>query len=250
MEQNDIRAIIVDDEMRSRSSLRNLLEKYVQQVEILGEADGIEDAIKLIDQFKPNLLFLDIQLKQGTSFEILRKIKHKNYFVIFITAYDEYAIKAFKFSAIDYLLKPISLEELIDAVSKVERLDRPIEKITTQKINNLLSFNRLDPTITIHTDHSVEFVRIFDILRLEADGSYTTLFINNAKPLLTSKHLKYYESILDDYNFYRIHQSHLINKMHIKRFNKSDGGYVELIDGSRLPVSRRKKEDFLKSLKI
>ncbi|MBT8252840.1 MAG: response regulator transcription factor, partial [Bacteroidia bacterium] len=216
MEQPKIRAIIVDDEMRSRRSLRNLLEKYVQKVTIIGEAENIDNAIPLIDKTKPNLLFLDIQLKHGTSFEILRKIKHKDYFVIFITAFDEYAIKAFKFSAIDYLLKPVSLEELIDAVNKVDRIERPIKEFNSKKINNLLSFNRLDPTITIHTDHSVEFLRIFDILRLQADGSYTTFYLNNTKPILSSKHLKYYESILEDYNFYRIHQSHLINMSHIK----------------------------------
>ena len=247
METNNITAVIVDDEFRSRRFLNNLLKNYCKAVDVVGQAEDIKSAIALIDNTKPQLLFLDIKLKEGDTFEILKRIKHQDYYIIFVTAFNEFAIKAFKFSAIDYLLKPVNLDELKAAIEKYKQhvlRYRNIDMPNTM-VNQLLSFNQYDPTITIATETSIEFVKIFEILRLESDGSYTTFYLSDGSSLLSSKNLKTYEDILSEYNFFRAHQSHLVNLKAVIRLIKIDGTALELTDGSQIPLSRRKKEAFI-----
>ncbi|MDX1314874.1 MAG: LytTR family DNA-binding domain-containing protein [Eudoraea sp.] len=240
-----ITTIIVDDEERSRSSLRNLLGKYCKDVEVLEEAATIEEAVSLIEARRPELLMLDIRLKEGTSFEILRRLSHSDFYVIFTTAYDEYAIKAFKFSAIDYLLKPIDLEELIAAISKVKKIIRQNPKTSTELINQLLTFNLNDPNITVPTTNTLEFVRIRQILWLKSEGAYTEIHLRDKKMILSSKNLGYFENILRDSGFFRTHHSHMVNLNAVKRYVKKDGGYIELQDKTTIPISRRRKEQFM-----
>jgi two-component system LytT family response regulator len=241
-----IRTIIVDDELRSRHTLANLINKYCEGIDIIGEAEDIEGAISSIQEKKPQLLFLDIRLREGTSFEILRRLTPNNYSIIFTTAYDEYAIKAFKFNAMDYLLKPIDLEELKSAVKKAKNHIQSYHRKENIKVNHLLSFNSNDPTLTVTTEQSIEFLRVFDIMRLESEGSYTRIYMNNGEAILASKHLKVFEDILAEYQFFRSHNSHLVNLQKVVRLHKTDGMILELNDGSKVPLSRRKKESFLK----
>ena len=240
-----ISTIIVDDEERSRSSLRNLLSKYCKEVEVKAEAGTIEEAVALIEAHNPELLMLDIRLKEGTSFEILRRLPHSDFYVIFTTAYDEYAIKAFKFSAIDYLLKPIDLEELITAIDKVKRIIRSSPKTSSELINQLLTFNLNDPNITVPTANTLEFVRIRQIQWLKSEGAYTEIHLRDGVMILSSKNLGYFEGILRDSGFFRTHHSHMVNLNAVKRYIKKDGGYVELQDKTTIPISRRKKDQFM-----
>jgi two-component system LytT family response regulator len=240
-----ITTIIVDDEERSRSTLRNLLNKYCKEIEILAEAGNIEEAVSLIDTHKPELLILDIRLKEGTSFEILRRLSHADYYVIFCTAYDEYAIKAFKFSAIDYLLKPIDLEELIAAISKVKKIIHRSAQTSSELINQLLTFNLNDPNITVPTANSLEFVRIRQIQWLRSEGAYTEIHLRDNNKILSSKNLGYFENILRDSGFFRTHHSHMVNLNAVKRYVKKDGGYIELHNKTIIPISRRKKDMFM-----
>ena len=240
-----ITTIIVDDEERSRSSLSNLLNKYCKEVEVLAEAATIEEAVSLIEACRPELLMLDIRLKEGTSFEILRRLSHSDYYVIFTTAYDEYAIKAFKFSAIDYLLKPIDLEELIAAISKVKKIIRSSQKTSSELINQLLTFNLNDPNITVPTANTLEFVRIRQIQWLKSEGAYTEIHLRDNSMILSSKNLGYFENILREVGFFRTHHSHMVNLNAVKRYVKKDGGYVELHDKTVIPISRRRKDQFM-----
>tara|TARA_Y100001933_G_scaffold187753_2_gene186791 strand:+ start:21793 stop:22542 length:750 start_codon:yes stop_codon:yes gene_type:complete len=239
-----ITTFIVDDEARSRSALTNLLGKYCKSLKIVGEADNITEAVNKIERLRPNLLFLDIRLKEGTSFEILRQLTYNDYMVVFTTAYDDYAIKAFKFSAIDYLLKPIDVEELISAVNKVERFSHNNSRISNALINQLLTFNLNDPNIAVPMEQSVEFVRIKKILSLKSEGPYTEIYLKDGSKIVSSKHLGHYQQVLNDFGFFRTHHSHLVNLGSVKRYIKQDGGYLELIDGSTVPISRRRKEQF------
>ena len=241
-----IRTILIDDEEGGRKTLSNLLNKYCQGIDLVGQAEDVDDGIRMIDALKPDLMFLDIQLKEDrTTFDILRKIKHQNYSVIFTTAHNEYAVKAFRFNAIDYLLKPINLEELLESIEKVKKYLNSAQNTINSKVNQMLSFNHQDPTITLATENTLEFIRVKDIIRLQANGSYSIFFLNSGKELIVSKNLKNYNDILTEYNFFRTHQSHMVNMNYVVRLLKTDGGSIELNNGTTVPISRRRKELFL-----
>lgn len=240
-----LRTIIVDDEVTSRQSLALAIRKYCSNIAIIGEADGVSSGTDLITREKPELIFLDIRMKDGTGFDLLSGIPNKSFQVIFTTAYDEFAIRAFKFSAVDYLLKPIDIEELQQAINRaVDRFKTTRPEINSSKIKGLMSFNDSDPTITVATADTIEFLKVTDIIRLEADSSYTTIHSISKQPLLSSKNLKIFEDMLDEYNFFRPHHSHIINVRHIKRFVRKDGGYIQMSDDTSVPISRRRRELF------
>lgn len=253
-----ITAIIVDDDSNIRSGIKTLLERYASDICILGEAATVDDAIRLIEKENPQVLFLDIQLAEGTGFDILEKINKTQrkipFQVVFITAHEQYAIKAFRFSALDFLLKPIDPKELQQVVEKIrttvqqrdsyENIELLLENIR-KKTN---SFNR----IALSTAEGIHLFDIKNIIRCESEDNYTRFFINNEeKPLLISKTLKEYEELLSGHGFVRIHQSHLINLAYLQSYIKRDGGYVVMKDSSHLPISQRKKEylqEILKSM--
>ena len=194
-----MKAIIIEDEERSRIVLQNLLETYCPEIEIVGTAEAVPAAVKLIRSIQPELLFLDVQISGGTGFDVLEKVHDLNLAVIFTTAYDHYALKAFKFSAIDYLLKPIDIEELKAAVRKVLTTSKLEEE--QYKIHNLLSNLKNpneDPVLLVSTLEAVEFIRIRDIIRCEAQGAYTQLFLRDSKPVMVSKVIKEFEFQLQD----------------------------------------------------
>lgn len=244
-----ISAIIIDDETKGRAALKAKIQAYCPQIKIIAEASTGQDALLLIDQHKPQLLFLDIEMPRMNGFEMLNAIKEKNFYIIFTTAYDQYAIKAIKYSAFDYLLKPIDIEELKMAVSHIELK----ETNQTKKQVELLALNMQHPKtqlnkLAIPTLDGLLFFDINDIIHLEANSNYTLIHFSGIPKITASKTLKEFEDILPENIFFRAHHSHLINLNYIKRYIKGDGGQIEMQNGNYVDVSRRKKEEFLKAI--
>lgn len=243
-----MRAVIIEDEERSRIVLENLLQTYCPAVEIVAKADAVSSGVEAIKTHNPDLIFLDVQINGGTGFDLLDKIKDHHPSVIFTTAYDQYAMKAFKFSAIDYLLKPIDIEELKAAVQKAMPSNKNEED--AYKIQNLLTNLKNpneDPVLLVSTSEAVEFVRIRDIIRCEAQGAYTQLFLRDHKPVMVSKIIKDFEFLLTDYGFYRVHQSHLINLKEVRKFVKAEN-YLLMRDGAQIQLARSRKDEFFNVL--
>lgn len=241
-----IRCIIVDDELKSRESLKILLTDFVTQVDVCALCADVTTAIEAIAAHKPDVVFLDIQLQRETGFDLLTKIKEITFEVIFTTAYSEYAIKAFRFSAIDYLLKPIDIEELKKAVGKVEkRVNNSISGRLEQLMQNLKTTNTQQAKLALPTLDGLFFVKVNEILYCEASSNYTNIYTLDGKKYVVSRTLKEYEEMLDGYNFFRIHHAYLINVSLIKSYTKGEGGYVVMQNDTSLDVSKRKKEAFL-----
>jgi two-component system LytT family response regulator len=243
-----MRAVIIEDEERSRIVLQNLLGTYCPEVEVVGEAASVLTGVKSVTSLQPDLLFLDVQIAGGTGFDVLEKLNDQRVSVIFTTAYDHYALKAFKFSAIDYLLKPIDIDELKAAVRKAAASTARDED--QYKIKNLLSNLKNpteDPVLLVSTLEAVEFVRIREIIRCEAQGAYTQLFLKDTKSVMVSKVIKEFEFLLQEYGFYRVHQSHLINLKEVRKYVKSDN-YLLMRDGAQIQLARSRKDDFFNAL--
>jgi len=245
-----LKALIVDDEPKARENLQILLHDFVEGVAVVGLCENIAEATEAVRLHSPDVVFLDIQLQRETGFDLLTKLKEINFEVIFTTAYTEYAIKAFKFSAIDYLLKPIDIEELRKAVGRVEkRVSNNMTGRLTQLVQNLKQGSNENYKIALPTLDGLVFVKISDILYCEASSNYTQIFTAEEK-YLVSKTLKEYDDLLSDHNFFRIHNSYLININSIKKYVKGEGGYVVLNNDTSLDVSKRKKEAFLNRIGI
>lgn len=250
-----ITTILIDDDQNLRSGMKTLLERYAPEFSIIGEADSVESGVEVMQRLQPQVVFLDIQLGDGTGFDILESIANQNgkssSHIVFITAHEQYAIKAFRFSALDFLLKPVDPEELKKVIGKIKgvldknvdyaHIDLLLENIR-KKVDN---FKR----IALSTAEGIHLFEISDIIRCESEDNYTTFYIKNSKPIVISKTLKEYEDLLTEHGFERIHQSHLINLAYLKSYIKKDGGYVVMADNSNLPISQRKKERLQELLK-
>jgi two-component system, LytTR family, response regulator len=231
---------IIDDEKKARDTIRNILNLSPMPLEIKGEAASVNEGFGLINKDNPNLVLLDINLPDGTGFDLLKKFDSIHFKVIFITAYEEYAVKAFKFSALDYILKPFQAGELLQAI---EKAGEAIETERTElKFKTFLSNLDKLKKIVLRTAESLHIVNLNDIIRLEADVNYTRFFLANGNKLLVSRPLKEYDELLEDSGFFRSHQSHLVNLDHILRFDKTEGGHLVMDDESQVPVSSRKRE--------
>jgi two-component system LytT family response regulator len=246
-----INVIIIDDESKGRESLKKLLEKYCgDDVKILGLGDSVAAAKKLVEMHEPDLVFLDIRMPMGDGFSLLESYDEVPFDVIFTTAYDQYALKAFRFSAIDYLLKPIEIQELKDAVAKIKKKNNISEAEHQERFvalkENLTSKNF--DKVTLPTSEGYSFVQRDDIIRLEANGNYTTFYLKDKSKYLITRTLKYYDEMLRDYGFYRVHKSHMVNLRYVTKFIKGRQGFVETINGDRIEVSTRKREELLKAL--
>lgn len=241
------RAIIVEDEPRSRELLRSLVSTHCPDIEVVAVAGNVAEAVALIKQHKPGLLFLDIELQTGTGFDVLREIDGLEPSVIFTTAYDHYAIKAIKFSAVDYLLKPIDIEELKEAVSKTLNGNRGAQQqiIAVLKQNLQLLNSSQNPTLTLSLAGEFEFIPLKDIIRIEAAGAYSHFFLKDRRNIIVSKNLKEYELLLTGHSFMRVHNSHIINLNEIKRMLKTDGGYAVMSDGTEVIISPKRKDEFV-----
>jgi len=245
-----IKAIVVDDEKRSRETIKGLLDRFCKNVKVIGEADGYQTGLDLINNNKPDMVFLDIQMPDGTGFRILEELDRIKFEVIFTTAFDQYAIKAIKYSALDYLLKPIDSEELVRAVKKVElkKAGSQINKNINVLLDNIKTPESDNQKIILSTSDKIHVIEISKIVRCESDNYYTIFFLNDGIKILVSKTLKENEELLSEHNFIRPHKSHLINVRYIKSFVRSDGGYILMEDGSEIPVSRRKREKILETI--
>jgi len=244
--------IIIDDEARTRKSIADLLKFSPQNVSIVAEAENVATGITAISTHKPDLVLLDINMPDGTGFDLLKKLNDINFKIIFITAYEEFAVKAFEFSAIDYILKPVDPKKLFDAINKAHNLVE--QENISLKLNalfaNLENSASENKKLVLKTAENIYIVNTNDIIRCESDAGYTQFYLIDGKKILVSRTLKDYEEMLDGYGFYRIHQSHLINLKYIDHYSKAEGGAVVMKDNSYLPVSRRKKDSFLKLLEM
>ena len=241
------KAIIVEDEHKLSQALNMLLQLALPgMVQVIGVAEKVANAAQLINTLQPDIVFMDIQLKDGTGFEVLEKCTNKNFHLIFTTAYQQHAIRAFKYSALDYLLKPIDPDELKNAVTKIETLQTKFAN--TEQLQVLqTSYNSTPTKLTLPTQEGIHIVALADIVRCETSGSYTTFHFANGKKIIVSRPLKSYDDILATPHFFRIHQSHTINIAFVKTYSKE--GILHLKNGETLPVAQRKKEQFLSLLK-
>ena len=237
--------VIVDDEPLARKTIETIISDHFPDVNIAGQAGSVEDAVAVIKNTNPDLVFLDVDLTDGYGFDILSILKPFDFKVIFITAHQEYAIKAIKFSALDFILKPISEYELVDAVKKAyAETNKNDKNIKWDAFFNNINNNE-NKKIVLKTSDSIHLIKVSDIIRVEADNNYSTFFLKDNDKIVVSKGLIEYEKLLNDYGFFRVHQSHLINLSYISRFDKKDGGYVVLSDKSQVPVSQRKRQKIL-----
>jgi len=234
-----MKALIVDDEAPVRQTIVLLLSRYFPQIEIAGEAAGISEAIEKIDLLKPDILFLDIEIRGGTGFHILQRIQYKEFKLIFVTAFNEYALQAIKMGAADYLLKPINETEFRTSVHQIIQKVNPTSE---SKVNSQFAADiKTTGKLVLRTLTDIHIVEVKDIIHCVSDNTYTTFYFSNKEKLLVSKSLSEFETILDKFGFVRVHQSHLVNVNCIKRIEKTEGGLVYLNDGSSVPVSSRRK---------
>jgi two-component system LytT family response regulator len=242
-----IRTVVIEDEEHSRKMLMGMLHEHCRQLNVVADADSVKTGLTAIAEQRPELVFLDIELQSETSFEILERLPEINFELVFTTAFDHYALKAIKFCAIDYLLKPIDLNELRIAVAKAEkRLNRAyLNKNLEVLLHNIKSGSQNNHRIALSTLEGLLFVNVSDIIYCESSGPYTHFILKQANKIVTSKHLKEYENLLSGYEFFRIHKSYLVNLQEIKKYIRGEGGQLIMSNGDSLSVSKQRKEDFL-----
>ena len=242
------RAIIIDDENRTRDLIAKMINSFGLDIEAIPAGNNVQSGIKAIEVHKPDLVFLDIQMPDGTGFDLLRAIPNKTFDVIFITAHEEFAIKAIKFSALDYILKPVDTDELKAAVEKaLTTIDNRKEETQFEALQNNIHPHQ-KRRLVLKTQESVHVVDLEHIIRCEADRNYTSFYLTQNRKILVSKTLKEYETLLSGYNFLRVQQSHLVNLDYVDRYDKGNGGTVVMKDGSEVPLSPAKREIFFKIL--
>lgn len=244
-----LKAIIIDDEIHCIHRLTELLKHYCSNnVQLLDSFSSVKEGITGILELHPDVVFLDVQMNDKTGFDLLNEIRDINFEVIFTTAYEKYAVQAFKFSAVDYLLKPVDADDLVAAVNKVNKKISSNE--ISQKINTLFHNlkNNQPKRISIATVDGISFVEINDIIRCQSQINYTMIFLKDKQKITVAKTLKEFEELLSDYNFYRVHNSHLVNLDYIKKYHKGKGGTISMIDHSEIEVSSRRKEGLLQRL--
>ncbi len=243
-----VNAVIIDDEAHLREMISNMLVDSFPEINIAGEADSVSSGIEIIEKTSPDLIFLDIEIKEGEGFDILKKVKNRSFKIIFITAFNDFAIKAIKFSAIDYILKPIDQNEFVSAVKRaLAEIEKPI--LQKQIENFFDNFHSLqNKKLVLRTSENIHIVNVNDIVRCESDNSYTTFFINDGEKVMVSKSIKEYTELLNEYGFIRPHQSHLVNLNFVSRLDKTDGGFLIMKDGNEIPVSTRRKQNLLQIL--
>lgn len=242
--------LLVDDEEDSRITLRNFLTRYCPNVQIVSEASSVAEACIAIEQYAPALVFLDINMPHENGFALFRRIPDPEFYTIFVTAYDEYALQAIKQHALDYILKPVNITELIRAVGRAGQLHNQ-----QGIIHRFEQFLSLEPKasspakIGLPTTNGFIYVPVSDIIRCEAEGSYTFFHFCNRKPMLICRTLGTYETVLKEHGFIRVHHQHLINLNHVEQYQRGRGGSILMSDKHEVIVSQRKKEDFLKAIR-
>jgi two-component system LytT family response regulator len=246
-----ISAVIIEDEKASRETLRNYLEKYCKDINLLAEAENIIEGLNIIKKHKPQLVFLDIEMPYGNAFDLLEQIEEIDFEIVFVTAYSNYAIRALNISAAYYLLKPIDIEELIQAVEKIKAVYVKNSAFNHTKVlvENIKIENKQLQKVVLPVIDGFEVVRVNEIIRCEADDNYTRFFLTEGKQQLICRTLKYYEDILKEYDFIRIHKSHLVNFQYIRQYRKGKGGQIVMNDGSVVDVSANRKQELIEKFK-
>jgi two-component system LytT family response regulator len=244
-----ISCLIIDDNKNIRSLIKSMLSSEFPQLDLNNEASNCSDAVKLCNQLQPSLVFLDIDLGDQSGFEFLELTSHKNFRLIFISAFDDFAIRAFKVNAVDYILKPFSKEELVNAVHKA--LDHPYYTDMKDSIQLLVeSINGETNRLALPTSQGFEFFDITELIRCESDRNYTVFYFKSFKPVTVSRNIKQYEEILAKKGFVRVHASHIINIRELKAYHKGNGGYVVLSDNTKIDISKSRREEFLLRVKL
>lgn len=245
-----MRAVLVDDETDSIQILKNLLQIHCPQLAIVGEAGSVDAALQVIERTKPNLLLLDVAINNEYAFDLLDRLPFLNFHVVFVTAWDIHAVRAFKYSAIDYLLKPVDGDDLRKAIEKVQLKTQNSAILEQLKVlqDNMNALQLSQQKMGVPTMAGLTFILLGDILRLEAVGSYTTLHLPRGERIVTTRSIKEWEDYLPDTVFFRIHNSHIINLNKIQKYHKGRGGSVFMEDGSAIEVAFRRREDFLRRL--
>lgn len=245
-----INAVIIDDEKKCVSLLRHLIENNCTDVSVVGEAGSALEGINEIETHQPDLVFLDIEMPDKSGFELLNSLPEIKFDIIFTTAYNHYAIKAIRFSALDYLLKPVDIDELKNAVARVHKKhDKKEQRENIDLlVNNIRSLKPNFSRITLSTQDGLVILHVDEILYCEASGTYTVFYLKNKEKIIVSKTLKEYEELLKDHYFFRLHNSYLVNLNEVKKYIKGDGGSVIMSNGDEVFVSKRKKEEFLAAL--
>lgn len=245
-DSENLRIVIVDDEKHGRDIIKSLLNKHFPEAEICGEAANVASSIELIDKCNPDIVFLDIELTDGTGFDILESMEEIPFEIIFATAYNYYAIKAIRFAALDYLLKPVDEKELVAAMKKaIMKIGESLNK--TDHINLLKEqIGKPAPDkIALPTDKGFTFIMISDIVRCQAESNYTRFVLTKGSPVLVSRTLKEYEDLLKEYDFFRVHNSHLVNMAHVRKYQKGKTPSIVMSNGDEVELSARKKNTFL-----
>jgi len=242
-----LKTIVIDDERDAVDFITSIIGEYCPGLEVAGKAYDINDGIQRITELKPELIFLDVEMPHGTGFDLLSNFPEKDFDVIFITAFNHYAIKAIKFSAVDYILKPINISEFIEAVHKVIQKRSDSTTRGNENIKVLLENLKtgLPSRLAIPTSDGMEYINPKDIIRIEADRAYSWFYITGNRKMLVSKNLKEFQDLLSDRYFFRPHNSHLINLKYVRKYVRKEGGFIEMTDGSEIPVSRSRKDLFL-----
>ncbi|OFY47856.1 MAG: hypothetical protein A2W85_13745 [Bacteroidetes bacterium GWF2_41_31] len=241
-----IKTLIVDDEPDAVNFISSIITEYCPELQVIGTANSVKEGVLMIQKENPDLVFLDVEMPHGSGFDLLAQFPKKMFDVVFITAFNQYAIKAIKFSALDYILKPINISEFIAAVVRV------VEKRSAAFIQNMNYAELLEnlktilPTkLAIPTSEGMEYLNTKEIVRIEADRSYCWFYLTDGNKYLVCRNLKEYQDLLGDRNFFRPHNSHLINLEFVKKYVRQEGGYIQMTDGSQIPISRIKRELFL-----
>jgi len=246
-----LKAVIVEDELASRETLTAYLEKYCPDVELLAEADSVKSGLEIITLHKPDVVFLDIEMPYGNAFDLLEQIPDVDFEVVFVTAYSNYAIRALNLSASYYILKPISIDELIKAVEKIKsnRDNNEISLHSKVLLDNIQEVNKPNHKIVLPMLNGFEIVQVKEIIRCKANDNFTEFHLKDGSKKLISRTLKFYEELLKEFDFIRVHKSHLINFQYVTKYIKGKGGQVEMSDGSTVDVSVNRKADFLEKFK-
>jgi len=252
-----INAIIVDDEEPARSNLAMLLRNYCPEIEIVGQADSAENARIVLNENQTDVIFLDISMPVENGFDLLESLKGKNYLYVFVTAYDEYALKALRASAVDYILKPIDIDDLTDAVAKLVRIIKLKNQISstsedyTKTLDGLLANSTNENGVhrlCMPSSQGFSMIEVNDIVYLEADSNYTIFHLNSLQKIVVSKSMREFEEILNSRSFFRIHKSSIIHLKYLKSFSRANGFYAIMSEGSSLPISRRRLTEFLEAI--
>lgn len=241
--------VIIDDDQLSRRGLRRILEQNFSEIEILGEADSVASGLQLINELDPDLVFLDIEMPDGSGFDLLEMLRKVNFKVVFTTSYTDYAITAFKYSAFDYIVKPVLIENVRATINRINEIPVLQEKERVEVLKRTLKpENGEDQTIALPEMNGFTIVRVRDIVRCEGERNYSRIFFSNGTSVLVSRTLLDFDNLLVAHGFFRIHRSHLINLKNVNRYLKCDGGIIEMNDKTQLPVSPKFKEELLNRL--